>query len=262
MILLKHELKEMTKGLLIWSISVGLICAGCILLYKNLESQLSKTAQLYANMGDMTKALGMDKISLATLNGYFATEIVLMFGLGSTMFASMIGTSSLAKEEEGHTSEFLYSLPFSRWSILGWKLLSILLVLVFFNVLSMGLEALAIWWIDLDFSWKSFLTYHGLAFIMQIEIVSLTFLISAISRKKQLGLSIGLVLVMYVMDLMCRIIPDIKNLKYWTPFYLANGSDIFSHSKLAETTLWLTLLISFLALLISFIYYQKKDLSA
>lgn len=81
MIILKHELKEMTKGLLIWSISVGLICAGCILLYKNLESQLSKTAQLYANMGDMTKALGMDKISLATLNGYFATEIVLMFGL-------------------------------------------------------------------------------------------------------------------------------------------------------------------------------------
>lgn len=68
MILLKHELKEMVKSLLIWSISVGLICAGCILLYKNLESQLSKTAQLYANMGDMTKALGMDKISLVNFS--------------------------------------------------------------------------------------------------------------------------------------------------------------------------------------------------
>ena len=101
MILLLHEIKENRKSLLIWSITVGLICYGCILLYKSVSGQLAEVADLYANMGEMTKALGLDKVSLATLDGYYATEIALMFGLGSGMFAAMLGVNSLSMEEEG-----------------------------------------------------------------------------------------------------------------------------------------------------------------
>ncbi|MGZ7142573.1 ABC transporter permease subunit, partial [Streptococcus pyogenes] len=101
MILLLHELKENRKSLLIWSLTIGLICYGSILLYDSVAGQLSQVADLYANMGEITKALGMDKVSLATLDGYYATEIILMFALGSAMFAAMTGVNSLAKEEEG-----------------------------------------------------------------------------------------------------------------------------------------------------------------
>ena len=64
MTILKHELKQNFKSLLIWTLSVAVICAGCIYLYKSVEGQLAETAELYANMGDMTKAIGMDKVSL------------------------------------------------------------------------------------------------------------------------------------------------------------------------------------------------------
>lgn len=262
MILIKHELRQSFKSLLIWSISVGLICYGCILLYKRVAGQFSQMADVYKNMGDLTKAMGMDKISITTLNGYFATEIVLMFGLGSAMFASMMGASSLAKEEEGHTSEFLFTLPFRRSSILAYKLLALILSLMFFNAVCIGLEALAVWQIDLDFSWKYFLTYHALAFLMQLEIASLAFAISALSSKKQIGLSIGLVLILYVMDIFCRIIPDIKNLKYWTPYYLANGSDVFTASKINGLAFGISLALILFSLLGAFLIYERKDLTA
>ncbi len=262
MTLLKQELRQSFKSLLIWALTVGLICWSCILLYKSVADQLSSTADLYANMGDMTKALGLDKISIATFNGYFATQISIMFALGAGMFASMMGASSLAKEEEGHTSEFLFTLPFRRSSILTYKLLALILSLMFFNAVCIGLEALAVWQIDLDFSWKYFLTYHALAFLMQLEIASLAFAISALSSKKQIGLSIGLVLILYVMDIFCRIIPDIKNLKYWTPYYLANGSDVFTASKINGLAFGISLALILFSLLGAFLIYERKDLTA
>ncbi len=187
MILLKHELKQGFKTLLIWSLSVAFICAGCIWLYKSVANQISETAKLYANMGDVAKAFGMDKVSLTTLGGYFATEIVMMFGLGTGMYAAMLGANSLSKEEEGHTSEFLYTLPYDRSQILIWKYVAIVMSLLSFNVIAMGLEAFAVWQVNLAFSWEYFLLYHGLAFLMQIEIATLCFLLSALSHKKQLA---------------------------------------------------------------------------
>lgn len=262
MTVLKQELKQNFKSLLIWSMTIGLICYGSILLYKNLEHQLQDMAQLYTNMGEMTKALGLDKVSLATLDGYFATQIVMMFGLGAGMFAAMLGSASLSKEEEGHTSEFLYTLPIRRSSIVLQKYASLLVTLLLFNALIIGLELLGIWQIDLDFSYKSFFQYHALAILMQVEITSLTFLVSAVNTKKQTGLALGLTLILYAMDMMARVIPDIEFLNYLTPYYFANGSDVFSQEKLEPISVIISLGVIILSLLASLAIYRKKDLSA
>ena len=102
----------------------------------------------------------MDKISIATLEGYYATEIGLMFGLGAGMFASMLGVTSLSKEEEGHTSEFLYTLPYKRSTILLWKYLSVVLQLLIFNSIISCWNGLGIWQLGGDVSFHSFFIYH------------------------------------------------------------------------------------------------------
>ena len=262
MVLLKHECKQMLKSLLIWSLAVGITCYGCILLYQSLEDSIAGMADMYAKMGDMSKAIGLDKVSIATLDGYFATEIALMFGLGAGMFASMMGAGILSKEEEGHTSEFLYTLPHSRAMVLAWKFVSLIIILVIFNLVCVGLESLGLWQTGLDFSVRSFVTYHALAFIMQLELASLCFLISALSRRRQLGAALGLTLVFYVMDMMGRIIPDLEKIKYVTPYYFANGADVFSKAELNSWLPILALAISSVSLLLSFAIYQKRDLTA
>ncbi|MGT2784673.1 ABC transporter permease subunit [Streptococcus merionis] len=261
MILLKHELKQGLKSLAIWSVTVAFICAGCIWLYKSVEGQLAETAKLYANMGDMAKALGLDKVSLATLGGYFATEIALMFGLGAGMFAAMLGATALSKEEEGHTSEFLYTLPFSRMQIVLWKYAAIFVSLLLFNALIIGIEAIVIWQLNLDFAWEKFLTYHGLALFLQIELATICFLVSALSRKKQIGGALGLTLLFYVMDMMSRVVPDIDILKNWTPYNFASGVDIWSDSAINWTGLAIAFGLSILAFVGSLAIYQRKDLN-
>lgn len=101
MIILLHELRQNRKTHLIWTLVLGFICYGFIGLYQSVENQLTGVADLYANMGDVTKALGMDKISIATLEGYYATEIGLMFGLGAGMFASMLELRAFLRRKKG-----------------------------------------------------------------------------------------------------------------------------------------------------------------
>lgn len=261
MILVRHELKQNLKSLLIWAVTVGLICYGCIVLYQSVEGQLADKAKLFDNMGAMTQALGLDKISIATLDGYFATQIAMMFALGAGMFSAMLGASLLSKEEEGHTSEFLYTLPLSRTRIVLEKYASLLVMIVLFNLICIAFEMLGFWQVGLDFSMDLLLKYHALALLMQLEIASLSFLMSSLNRRKPIGPGLGLVLGLFVADMMCRVLPDLDTLKYLTPYYYANGADVFSGEKLEIIYLLISVVVIVVSLISSSAICQRKDLA-
>lgn len=47
-----------------------------------------------------------------------------------------------------------------------------------------------------------------------------------------IGAGLGLTLLLFAADMMCRVIPAIENIKYVTPFYYANAADIFTEGKM------------------------------
>lgn len=103
--------------------------------------------------------------------------------------------------------------------------------------------------------------YHGLALLLQVEVATICFLISALSRKKQIGGALGLALLFYVMDMMSRIVPDIGFLKNWTPYNFASGADVWSFEALNRTGLAIACLFICVSLIASFAIYQRKDLN-
>ena len=107
--LLKYEWKAGIKALLIWSLAVGVMGMLCIVLYKSMEESMAGVAENFASMGAFSDAMGMSTLSIATLKGYFATEIGTVHSLGSSLFAASIATVILSKEEDGHTAEFTYT---------------------------------------------------------------------------------------------------------------------------------------------------------
>ena len=262
MTLWKHEMKMNLKSLLIWSICVGASCFGCLLLFKGLESTMDEMAGAYADMGSFSVALGLDKVAINTVEGFYATEVALIFAIGGAMFAAMCGAGILAKEEEAHTSEFLSTLPMGRINIVGAKYAAFAVLVFLFQVICIG-------WILVGFAGagdfppaKEFMMYHGLQFVMQLEIGSVCFLISACCKKRQTGAALGLALLLYMVDLMCRILPDIKNLKYITPFYYSNASDIFTDPNPEPVMIGIGMAVTLACAVISGIVYSKRDLAA
>lgn len=266
MVLLKHELRENLKSLLLWSVCVGFTCFGCIWLFGSLEESMTQMAEAYGQMGAFSAALGLDRISISTIEGFYATEVALVYAIGGAMFGAMTGACMLAKEEEGHTSEFLNTLPLGRSYVVLWKFLSMVLLILLFNLLCSIWElagfALAGEALQKKEMVQNLMLFHGAQLLMHLEIGSVCFLLSAFSRKKQVGAALGFAILLYVLDLMCRMIPDLENMKYVTPYYFSNGTDIFTSGKVEAGLAVIGIVVMAAAVLAAFGIYGRKDLAA
>lgn len=260
MTLLRHEIKMNMKMLLIWAFSVGVLCAGCILLFKSLEESMRGMADAYSDMGAFSAALGMDRLNVSTLEGFYGAEIALMFAIGGAMFAAMTGAAMLSKEEEGHTCEFLLTLPMGRGAVTLGKYMAMVLLVLLFDAITLLLILLGFAGIGEMPDGKNFALYHMAQLFMQLEIGSVCFLISAVSKRRQFGASLGLAMVLYMADLLCRVIPDLENLKYVTPYYFSNGADIFAGGRPEGEMVVISLAVTFLSAVAAAVVYRRRDL--
>lgn len=262
MILLIHEWKRNRKTLLIWALSVGILCGSCLLLYRSLEESMAGMAEAYAQMGAFSTALGMDKINVSTMEGFYAAEIGLIFALGGAMFAAMTGASVVAKEEEGHTAEFLHALPLGRGYIIGWKYGAMVLLILAFQAI-----CLVCVWVGFVGAGQypplnEFVLYHAAQLLMQLEVGSLCFLLSAVSGRRQTGGALGLAMLLYAAELLARVLPRLEKLKYITPYYFSNATDIFTAGRIEPGMALLSLTVTAAAVAAAAVVYEKRDLRA
>lgn len=262
MTLWKHEINMNLKSLLIWSCCIGIVNCGCLLLFESLADAMGQMAESYSQMGSFSTALGLDRLSIAAMEGFYATELGLIFAIGGAMFAAMTGAAMLSKEEEGHTSEFLHTLPFGRGYIIRWKYLAMVSVIILFQVICIVWEILGFMMAGEMVEVKEYLLFHGAQFLMQLEMGSICFLISSGSRKKQTGTALGLAVLLYVADMMCRIVPDIEKLKYVTPYYFSNAADIFASGGINGGMAGISISVTIVAVLCAAGIYVKKDIAA
>lgn len=260
--LYQHEMKMNLKSLVIWTVCVGGLCFGCILLYSSLEDSLQEIADAYADMGAMSMAFGMDKMSLATLTGFYATEVALMHGLGGAMFAAILGSGMLSKEEAGHTAEFLYTFPISRKNILLQKYFALVSNILLFNLICVVCYLIGFAAMGEEIPGREMVLYHGAQFLMQIEIGTICFLMSSFSKKMQIGAGLGITILLFAADVMCRIIPAIEEAKYITPFYYSNAPDIFTNSKIDCGLLCIGVIVTIAAFFAAGVNYCKKDIAS
>lgn len=262
MILYRHEMRMNRNSLLMWTFCVGGLCFGCILLYTSLEDSVSKMAEAYSNMGAMSAALGMDKMSLATLTGFYATEVAMMHGLGGAMFAAILGTGMLSKEEAGHTAEFLHTLPVGRSSMILQKYAALVSAVLIFNLVCLGMYLLGFGLMGEAVSGAEMAIFHLAQILMQLEIGTVCFLISAFAKRNRMGAGLGITILLFAVDMMCRIIPAMEHLKYVTPFYYANAADIFTNGGADGVMLGIGAGVTLAALGAALVRYGRKDLAA
>ena len=258
----KHEIKLLYKSFLIWTLSVGGMCFVCILLFNSLKEEMAGMAESFSQMGAFTDAFGLNQLSIATLEGFYATDIGTIHSLGGAMFAAIVSMVMLSKEEDGHTSEFLFTLPVSRGKVITSKLMAVVISVVMFNVITVAAYGLGIVILGEDIMFDRFFLYHVMQLLMHLEIAGICFGISAFLKKNKLGIGLGIVMFFYAYDLMARIIPDLKDSKLISPFSYSNAADIFSTGELDVVALVLGMVLLVVGVVVAYVRYGKKDLAA
>lgn len=255
-----HELRLGKLPLIIWTISIAFMMSICVLIYPQMGEQIDEISKTFSEMGGFSQAFGMDKINFGEFIGFFGIECGNVLGLGGAFYAALLGISSIAKEEKEHTADFLLAHPISRNKIILGKLLSIFAqilimnsIVIFFSTISMIIVGVKV---NVNIIILLYLAY----FIMQLEIATITFCISAFINRGGLGIGLGLATMFYFINIISNLLENTKVLKYFTPFGYTEGSDIIINKSINMNYLLVGLLTSILAVLITFYKYNKKDI--
>lgn len=258
----RHEIKAYWKSVMVWFCCVGGMGFACILLYSGMKESMEAMAENFAAMGAFSDVFGMSRLSIATMEGFYAAEVGTIHGLGGAMFAAIVGTGMLSKEEEGHTGEFLFSLPVARGKVVIAKWCAVITQVVLFNLLCVGFYFLGFGISGETISAQEFFIYHAMQILMQSEIAAVCYGMSAFLKKNKLGLGIGIVLFLYACDLLARVIPDLADYKMFSPFFYANAADVFSTGEIAESAAAIGVAAVFAGVCIAYVVYTKRDLAA
>lgn len=260
--LFKHEMKMNYKSLLIWALAVGLLGMSCTLMYKSMEGQIEDMAKSFAELGAFADAFGMNTLSLATVSGFFASEVGAIHGLGSAMFAATISIIILSKEEDSHTAEFLFAHPFCRAKVVASKLLALIINIVIFTFVCALLYIIGFVGVGGEIPVKDLIVYLSFELLMNLEVMALCFLISSVSKKNRYGAGLGIALCLYFFDLLARVIPDLEDYAFLGPYSFANASEIFAHNDISAKAIIVSCLIILISIIGAFYSYCKRDLAS
>ena len=260
MTIFKQEIKSQKIAIAIWSLSIGLLIAMCVLMYPDMESQMEGVNDMFSSMGNFTQAFGMDQLNFGTLVGFYAVEGGNILGIGGAFFAAIVAISALMKEEKERTAEFLLTHPVTRVRVITEKLLSTFAIIIILNVVIFGCTVLSIVMIDEEIFWKELILFQLAYLLMQFEIAGICFGISAFIRKSGAGIGIGLAALMYFLNIVANISEDAKVLKYVTPFGYTEGSDIINDGELKIEYIIPGMIIMVVGIILAYAKYTKKDI--
>lgn len=256
-----HELRINRISLIIWSAAISFMLGICVLIYPEMSSQMNEISAMFADMGSFSAAFGMDKINFGEFIGYFGIECGNVLGLGGAFFAAIIGINALSKEEKDNTAEFLLTHPISRNKIIFDKLLSVMAQIVILNLIVAAVVSLTILIIGENVK-TTIIALLLLAYlILQIEIASITFGISAFIKNGSLGIGLGIAFLLYFLNIFSNLTEEVKFLKYITPFGYTDSAYITENNCIEFKYLAVGLLLTVLGILVGFIKFNKKDIA-
>lgn len=260
--IIKHEIFSNLKSFLIWTCCVAGLDFAMILFYPSLQESMADMSASYEKLGAFGTAFGMDQLSMAEAIGYYGTYVGVMLALCGAMYAAILGCSILAKEEGGHTVEYLFTLPYSRIHVVLQKITAVAILIAAFELVNLGIGILGLEFIDAEYSLKTLLIFHMGQTFLHLEIAGIAVMISAFTKKVNLGLGLGIALLLYFMDMMSRVLSQLKFCKYITPYYYANAAEILPSGTIDKGLLGFGIVITILCVSVGCYVYNSRDLAA
>ncbi len=262
--ILKRELKANRRSLIIWGSSLALLSFLMMAIYPSFAADAARMEELLSSYPEgFMKAFGMDKLSLGNAMGWFALEAYLMIILFGSMFAVIISSSMLVKEEDEKTIEFLLAKPVTRSHVVTSKLLAFVVYLLAFNagvgiVTFIGFEIFA----D-EYARMELVRLTIAPFLAHLSFASIGFLLSLFftRRKSAYSVGIGLVLLIYFLNIMASLAEKVQFFRYLSPFYYMDAADIIVDGRINPLHIIILLVFSALAVGATYLLYKRRDIT-
>jgi ABC-2 type transport system permease protein len=262
----RFEMRRNFRTFLIWTISIALFVGYMLSVYQTSFAGAGKGMEEFMKMfpESMRKAFGMDRLDLTTLLGYFGTEVHCMILLFGAMYAALLSSSLLSKEENDKTVEFLLARPITRTEMVTQKLMAFVAYVVLFIGATWGTSYVAMEvYVKSVYDARAFWLLGGMTLLAILAVACLGFLGSVfVTRNRAVySASLGFVLGLYALQIVADISEKARFLRYVTPFKWASAADILPTGKVDAVYLGITVAVIALSVAGSYVAYGRKDIT-
>ena len=259
----KREMKVNFKSFLIWLIILLGIFLLVYLMYPsiiNSDNNKMLTEMMEVFPKEMLIAFNMDISTMDSAYGWLKSEGFVMVLLIIGCYAGILGSNILLKEESDKTIEYLNSLPVKRTSVVLSKV-SAGLIYIILMVIILGIFNYIGLTISGEFDQKQFLLLSITPIFPSLVIYFGSIFISTYTRKtkKMLGVSLGIVLVSYILQIFSTIAEETEFLKYVSVFTLADIRNVIVDIRINPLMVIITIVLSLIFLISTIIHYNKKE---
>ncbi len=258
-----RALKDRRTSILIYCLSV----IGLLWMYAAIFPSIAKeAANIEALMKfypeEMMKAFNIDMKSFVTIEGYLAAEqFSIIWPLMLIFILVGFAGGAIAGEVERGTIEIILAQPISRLKIFFGKYLAGLTILIVFTLVSIYSTLPILSAYNIDYNVKSFNMLALLGFLFGLAIYSIAILLSAIfsDKGKVYFVMGGLLMVMYVLNIIAGLKENLSDLKYFSFFYYFNSNQALIHQTIDN---WAYLVFGGTALvctILAAIWFWRRD---
>ncbi len=262
------EIRRLLKSLLVWSSIVTLLLVLFMAFFPSMvESGMAELtrAKINAIPPAMREAFGISEMmDFSDLLQYYA-YILQFILMAASIYAAILGSSALIKEETEGTIEFLYAQPVSRARITTTKLLSSLTILLAFNIILFIASVILMQaFKEPSYEYLS-MTLAMFKGMLAAQLVFLTIglaLSTVIPRSSSVGpVALGFFFITYLLGDIAAIIEQLEWLKYVSPYHYVQPATILAASgSIKPVYTILMLLITIFSISFAYWRYHQKDL--
>jgi ABC-2 type transport system permease protein len=259
------EIRRNFFSLILWIIIITLFITVTMSVYRTFLANQSKVVGMLSIVpAGLLQFKGISNFNdlLSALGFYAVNNIIYMMVLGS-IYAIVISSNILLKEEYDKTAEYLLTRPVTRSEVFLSKL-----TVVSVNILLLNLVTTLAGFICVEifktgsFSIKAFLILSLYTLLLNILFGSIGLFLSVIVKRPKpiTTFSIGIVLIMYFIYTLSRITEGIARIGYLSPFKYVNTNVLDPAYSISLWNLLYFTGITLLLTIISYRLYLRKDI--
>ena len=262
--MIKREFKVNFKSFLIWLLILVIMFLFVYLIYPYIvtdETMKDLDEMMKVFPPEVLKAFNMDMTSIASAYGWFKTEGFMFILLIVGFYSSMLGGNILLKEENDKTIEYLSSLPIKRSKIVTNKIIvcityiiGLVVILGLFNYVSLLISG------DLDQLQFILLSISPILIGLPLFAINLFLSTFMHKTKKTVGISLGLVFIFYLLNILSELSSNVEFIKYFSIYTLADVRNVISKVAINPIMIIVSIAITIVFIVLSYIRYNKKEL--
>lgn len=262
-----RELKAHWKALMWWSIAMSItVVSGMAKFegYSTTPGAHSPITQLLQTWPKPVLAVfGISGLDISKLIGYVGV-MYLYIVLIAAMHAGLLGAEVITKEERDKTSEFLFPKPVSRARVLSEKLGAAVVNILILWAVTVGSTIWITGYYNKGYglNHQVMLMMYGVLLFQLVSFAFGAFFAGTFKNPKLPAAAISTVIMTsYLAVVFVDISPHLNFLQYVTPFSYFSAAKILADGALDPFYVWLTILISILLFVLTYIFYDRRDLS-